>query len=70
MAVVVEGVEHPDTEMFARRILAVQFLEDVDLQLGGFSVFVDVLDDLHGHVTVRVVVPHFDNFPEGSLAQS
>ena len=70
VAVVVEGVEHADTEMLARWILAVEFLQDVDLQLGGLSVLVNVLDDLHGHVTVRVVVPHFHNLSKGSLSQS
>ena len=68
VAVVVEGVEHADTEMLARWILAVQLLEDVYLQFCCLSVFVNVLDDLHGDVVVRVVVPHFNNFPECSLS--
>ena len=67
VAEVVEGVVHPNAEVLALRVLRVQLLEDVDLQLGGFPVLVDVLDDLATVWKEMKINPlssavHFDKF--------
>ena len=69
MSVVVEGVKHSHTKMLATGVLAVELLQDVDLELGGLAILVDVLDDLHRHVVLVVVVSHFHHLAEGPLAQ-
>ena len=69
MAVVLEGVEHAHAKVSSVRIFSVEFLEHVHLQLGGFSVLVDVLDDLQRRERVVPQVPALGHFAEGAFAQ-
>ena len=69
VAEVIEGVVHPNAEVLALRVLRVQLLEDVDLELGGFPVLVDVLDDLERHVGVGLQVPDSSHLPESSFSE-
>jgi len=69
VAVEVEPVEHLNATMLATRIVLGQLLQNVDLQLGGLAILLDVLDDLERQDLFLPVVFHFDHLPEGPLSQ-
>lgn len=69
VAEIIERVEHFHAQMFAARVLCVQLLQHVDLQLGRLAIFMNVLDDLHRHVAALVVILHFHHFAERAFSQ-
>ncbi len=70
MAEVVEALEHPDAEVEPVGVLGVQLPQDVDLQLGGLPVLVDVLNDLEREVGAPVAqVPDLGHLAEGALPE-
>ena len=69
VAKVVEVVVHSNAQMLALRILCVQLLQDVDLQLGRFTILVNVLDDLQGDVSVGLEVTDPGNLSKRPFAE-
>ena len=69
VAVVVEAVKHPDAQRTTLRVFSVELLQDIDLQLCSFPVFVDVLDDLQSHVSVVFSVTDLCNLAESTLTE-
>lgn len=70
MSMVVKPAQHPDTQMFVVGILLGQLLQHIDFQLGSFSIFLDIFDDLESYVPITLQVATLDHLPEGALAES
>merc|ERR1719222_490375 len=70
MAVVVEPIQHLDTQELSIGILPIEFLEDVDFQFGRFTILLHVFYDLESETVVPGFnhISDFDNFTEGSFA--
>lgn len=74
VAAVVEPVQHLHAQVLPFGVFAVEFFENVDLELGSFSVFVDALDDLDGDLgplssVNAVMIDDLRYFAERSFAQ-
>ena len=69
MTMVVEPVEHRHTQVLPARVVLVEFVEHIDLQLGGILILRHILDDLERHNSILVDVVALDNLAEGALAQ-
>lgn len=52
VSVVIEPVQHADTQMLSFWILLCQLFQDIDLQLCCFPVLVDIFDDFESNFVV------------------
>lgn len=52
VSVVIEPVQHPDTQMLPFWILFCQSFQDIDLQFGCLTVFVHIFDDFEGNFVI------------------
>ena len=69
VAVVVEVVQHADTQTPILRVIFPQLVENVDLQLGSLAILLHILDDFQSDCFGSEEIVHLEHLAEGALAQ-
>ena len=69
VAVIIEPIQHLDAFVLADGVVFGQLFEDIDLELGRFSVLFHILDDLEGDDLVLVEIFDLDHFSEGAFSE-